>query len=279
MSQELDELQAVLAGLSTAEVAALLGDDDLAAQLSEPLPDPSAPLRRDVAAGALAAQGDQLRPLDRPNQQNLGRPLVVTPGVPGLALDVRGADNLSETMTVTLLLVSPAYPNANKAARVVPPDSTARVTWGQGGVLCTATVDMRDGMQLSLCGSTCRVQIDLFGPPGTEPLNVSAFVSYGQRPQSEGKRPVLTLTATIAAGGGVSLPVPDFAYDVEVFSNTIGATLDVNQNNPAGALVAIRKLATDNSVRMVLVRGAYFVDIANTGAAPVNVSAVFGIDL
>lgn len=276
MSQEID---AALMGMSYEEARAVLGDE-LAASLLGPLPNNEA-IRTDVQLGQDAAQGMNTRPLDSPRGKrvNIGRPISVQPGVPGLALDVTGADELSETLTITLLYVAPPYPNGNKTARVVPPDATAKITWGNGGVLATARVDMREGLQLSLCASTCRVEIEYPGPPGSEPLSVSAFIAYGQRPQSEGKRPVLTLDATVANGGAVSFTIPEFAYDVEVYSDTAAATLTITQNNPAGALVQVLKTAAQSSARMVLVRQAYFLDVANTGAAPVGVSAVFGIDL
>jgi len=278
-AQELRDLEDVLAGLSSEEVADLLGDDELAAQLSGSIGRASqAAMLADVERGREAAQGDGGRPLDLPLQQNIGRPLVIVPGVPGLALNVRGADDKSESLTVTLLLVSPAYPDGNKLARAVPPDCTARVTWGNGGVLAVARVDCRDGMQLTVSGSVVRVEIDLAGPPGTEALNVSAFVSYGNRPGRIGS-PVLTLSATIAGGGGATLTIPDFAHDVEVYAADAAAVLLVNQNNPGGTLASVLKSAVDNSVRMTLVRGAYFVDVSNLGVGPVDVVAVFGISL
>lgn len=261
---EVEQLAAALANLESPPSVAL--EDE--------------PLARDVRYGQEAAQGGGpgVRPLDNPDAQNLGRPIVVLPGTPGLVLNIRGDDSESQMMTVTMILTAPPYPDGDKTARVVPPDATARITWGQGGVNTTARVDLRDGMQLSVCASTLRVEIDLAGPAGTEPLGVSAFVAYGLRPSPSNKRPVLTVEAVIPNGGAVTIPIPEFAYDVEVYSDTIGATLTLIQDT-AGPLVRAVKTAADNSVRMVLVRRAFFIEIANTGAVPVNVSALFGIDL
>jgi len=260
---DVEQLAALLADLEAPRPSVALEDE---------------PLARDVRRGQAAAQNAGLRPLDNPDSQNLGRPIVVQPGVPGLVLNIRGDDTESQMLTVTLILTAPPYPDGDKTARVVPPDATAIITWGQGGVNTRARVDLRDGMQLSVCASMLRVEIDLAGPPGTEPLGVSAFVAYGLRPQPSNKRPTLTFEALIANGGAATFPIPEFAYDAEVYSDTIGATLTMIQDT-AGPLVRAIKTAADNSVRMVLVRRAYFLDVANTGAVPVNVSVLFGIDL
>lgn len=240
------------------------------------------PFRADVERGKAAAQG-YARPLDNPDAQNLGRPVTVIPGVPNLVINVRGHDSESQMLTVCLFLVAPAYPTGSKADRAVAPDATAIITWGNGGVNTRARVDLRDGMQFSVCASTLRVEIDSAGAPGPagpEPLQVSGFVSYGLRPAAAGKKPTLTFDALINHGATASFPIPDYAYAVEVFADRLAVPLTVTENASGVNFLQVQKLAADNSVRAPLVRSAFFLDVQNTDLAiNANVSVVFEIDL
>lgn len=138
-------------------------------------------------------------------------------------------------------------------------DFTAMIRWGVEGSSSEAEIDIRDGMELSLCASSLTVSIGMrrwfslaiFPPVGQDTVNIGAFVSKGAFGKRAAQRTILGYNELGATS--VLFPIPSFARDVEVLGG--------------GIILPGLGQTTLEFQRLVLLQcGVFQTDVVNVGA-------------
>jgi hypothetical protein len=163
------------------------------------------------------------------NEANfIGQSVVVAPPVEGN----RGVRNIlnarskvvrnAEIITISLGIELPNPPGVTLGSFVIP---QADITWGSGGSLHKATVDVVKGTQITVAASVLTVDGVYYAPIiGADPLpnlRISANIAYGPRGSSS-EAPSFTTVGTVDKGGFTTyFTVPEFAKDITVYTEQI----------------------------------------------------------
>ncbi len=221
---------------------------------------------------------------------------LVAPTVSGSSnttsiLDARSRNPRNpENVTINLSVDEAPWP---AGAFVIP---QAKITWGSGGALNSAIVDVVKGTQISVAASLIRID-GIYNAPtvaGTLPqIRMNANLAYGNRPGS-GVAPGFTAIDLLNGAGTTNLfTIPAFARDVTVYTTT-NATftpgdiriLFASDDNPATTSfvgsVDQNEATAPNTVRPIAYPIPGFarqVVIKNLGANVVQTIVRFGLSL
>lgn len=217
---------------------------------------------------------------------NIGRSLEiqssVVPPAPPLTLsspngvvvaqaEVVGGDPIGLPLSVTIR----APENVSAGGRLLK----ATIEWGSGGFQpSVAQFDVRHSQVVEIQGSWVRVKV-INNLPFV--VNLAAFIAIGGRPP--GTDPVSSeIFAGLIAAGTVDFTIPEFAKDVQVFTDAPAIdTYDVLLRNTGGTVYSARILAGVNGSDRIRVSSiADTVRVSNIGGAAIaNGIVFFGVQL
>jgi len=160
----------------------------------------------------------------------------------------------------------------------------ARVSFGNGGAQSEKQleVDYIHGAMFNVPGAFLRVDAvleDSVLDDSQISMNVQAFVGYlpmGRTRSAQRTR----LAGTIAPGASVVVPIPFFSSRVEVQSNVLGTTFEIEQYPDFAALAPtlLTAVAVPPPLPLYsvpLVNQARYIRIRNTSGAPADARATF----
>ena len=194
-------------------------------------------------------------------------------------LRVQGEDAVAANVTVVLTISSENNPGGAGTENETPA-CFASITFGVGGTSADVEVDFLNGALITVPASRLDLTAFLDVPDQdvqTE-VRVGAFVSY--LPVTRAAQRTLRVNG-LANAASVILAVPKFAKHVQLLSSPASTfLLEQAVDAAAGTVVSVSAtLATPPYTEIPLLGETRYVRITNTGGAPVNLRALFGLFL
>lgn len=156
-------------------------------------------------------------------------------------------------------------------------EMVATLEMGIGGSFYSADLDMVRGQQISLVASVLRVNMRFRRIPGAAPIvgaaptwNVGASIAQGTIAHGQPPQRTMATANALAAGFGVSWPIPPFSKSFVVSALPNNASLDIRVVRQGGTMTQSFPAFAFPTARMPLASDAWAVSIFNAGLNPVT---------
>ena len=223
--------------------------------------------RSPTHAGALFPASE---PLLRTEKRVGGSATLTASGQTATLIDLNGDDELTGMVTLSFFLRQAA--GTSQISR-----ATAEITWGAGGIFCSAVLDVRHGTMASVPASNLRVEVT---NQAAQTVTVGVSVGYFPRTTGNATRTLLQDT-TITNGNTVDFLVPEYARLVTVLRSPQTAAMTLRFLGALGATIMyeVRVAASADVLRIPLGGDIDTVRILADGTDITRARLVFDLDL